>query len=103
MGTKLYVGNLPFSTTGEDLKTAFSAHGTVVEASVITDKFSGRSRGFGFVEMDSDDGAKKAIESLNETELGGLKIIVNEARPANRDSSRPPRERGFDGGGRRSY
>lgn len=81
MSTKLYVGNLPFETTGEGLKETFSVHGEVVETRVITDKFSGRSRGFGFVEMTSAEDAKKAIEALNGTEQGGRKLVVNEARP----------------------
>lgn len=85
MAKKLYVGNLPYSTNDEELSSTFGAHGTVVSASVITDKFSGRSKGFGFVEMSSDEEAQAAISALNGADLGGRSIVVNEARP--------PRER----------
>ncbi|MFQ5542203.1 MAG: RNA recognition motif domain-containing protein [Candidatus Binatia bacterium] len=93
MSNKLYVGGLPFSTTEGQLEEIFSAHGTVESARVITDKFSGRSRGFGFVEMSSSSEAQKAIESVNGTELEGRTLTVNEARPQEKRS-------GF-GGGRR--
>lgn len=79
----LYVGNLPFSTNNADLETAFSAHGTVSSAQVIMDRESGRSRGFGFVEMDNDDEGRAAIEALDGSELDGRRIKVNEARPRN--------------------
>ncbi len=85
MSKKLYVGNLPYQTTEEDLSQAFGAHGQVASATIITDKFSGRSKGFGFVEMSSDDEAQKAIDALNGTDFGGRAVVVNEARP--------PRER----------
>lgn len=91
MQKKLYVGNLPYNTTDDDLREQFSSVGTVVSASVITDKFSGRSKGFGFVEMSADDEAQKAIEKFNGVDMGGRSITVNEARP--------PRERGSDFGG----
>jgi len=78
---KLYVGNLAYEMNDEKLKEIFSAAGEVTEAVVIMDKFSGRSKGFGFVTMKDDAAAKKAIEQLNETELEGRKIIVNVARP----------------------
>ena len=81
MGKKLYVGSLSYSTTEDGLKDMFSKAGTVESASVITDKFSGRSKGFGFVEMSSEDEAKKAIEMFNGKDLDGRKIIVDEARP----------------------
>ena len=81
MGKRLYVGSLSYSTTDDGLKDMFSKAGTVVSASVITDKFSGRSKGFGFVEMSSEDEAKKAIEMFNGKDLDGRKIIVDEARP----------------------
>jgi len=81
MGKKLYVGSLSYSTTEDSLKEAFSKAGTVESASVITDKFSGRSKGFGFVEMSSDEEAKKAIEMFNGKDLEGRTIIVDEARP----------------------
>jgi RNA recognition motif-containing protein len=79
----IYVGNLSYEVTQDDLKQAFEAHGDVVNTSVITDKFSGRSRGFGFVEMAKDDEARKAIEALNGTDLKGRTLNVNEARPRN--------------------
>ena len=91
MQKKLYVGNLPYTTTDDDLRDHFASVGTVVSASVITDKFSGRSKGFGFVEMSTDDEAQKAIEKFNGLDMGGRSITVNEARP--------PRERGNDFGG----
>jgi RNA recognition motif-containing protein len=81
MAAKLFVGNLDYTVTGDDLRAAFSSVGTVVDAVVITDKMSGRSRGFGFVEMSSDDEAKKAIEKVNGSDLKGRKINVNEAKP----------------------
>lgn len=81
MATKLFVGNLDYTVTSDDLRDAFSQAGTVVDAVVITDKMSGRSRGFGFVEMGSEDEAKKAIETLNGSEVKGRKINVNEAKP----------------------
>jgi cold-inducible RNA-binding protein len=81
MAAKLFVGNLEYTVTGDDLRTLFATVGTVVDAVVISDKFSGRSRGFGFVEMSSDDEAKQAIEKLNGNDLKDRKISVNEARP----------------------
>jgi len=88
MAKKLYVGNLPYSTKGEDLQTAFGQAGTVESAVVITDRNSGRSKGFGFVEMADDEGAAKAIEMFNGQEFEGRKLVVNEARPM---EERPPR------------
>jgi cold-inducible RNA-binding protein len=91
MGTKLYVGGLPYSVTEGRLQEIFSAHGTVESANVIADKFTGQSRGFGFVEMSSGSEAQQAISSLNGTQLDGRTLTVNEAKPmARRD----------DGGGR---
>ncbi len=81
MGKKLYVGNLPFSVNDDSLKEQFSAHGTVETAQVIMDKFSGRSKGFGFVEMSTEEEAQKAIEALHESEVEGRTIVVNIARP----------------------
>jgi cold-inducible RNA-binding protein len=81
MGKNLFVGGISFSTTEESLKKAFEECGTVVSAKIITDKMSGRSKGFGFVEMGTDDEAAKAIEVWNGKELDGRKISVNEARP----------------------
>lgn len=81
MAAKLFVGNLDYSVTGDDLRQTFSQVGNVVDAVVIMDKMSGRSRGFGFVEMGSEDEAKTAIEKLNGSDLKGRKINVNEAKP----------------------
>lgn len=88
MAKKLYVGNLPYETTDSNLKELFGQAGAVESATVISDRFSGRSKGFGFVEMADEDGAKKAIETLNGTQLGERSIVVNEARPM---GERPPR------------
>ena len=94
MGAKLYVGNLPYSATEERLQQHFSQHGAVVSARIITDKFSGRSKGFGFVEMSSDAEAEKAISAFNGTDFEGRNIVVSEARP---QAQRPM---GAGGGGR---
>jgi RNA recognition motif-containing protein len=91
MSKNLYVGNLPFTTTDEDLRDAFSAYGTVARVQVISDRETGRSRGFGFVEMES--GGDAAIEEMNGKELNGRALTVNEARP------RENRPRGGGGGG----
>jgi len=80
MAKTLYVGNLPWATTAEALTEAFSAHGSVISSRIITDKETGRSRGFGFVEVEDED-AEKMIEAMNGTEFGGRQIIVNEAKP----------------------
>ena len=95
MATKLYVGNLSFQTQEDDLQKYFEQAGTVTSCSIIMDKFTDRSRGFGFVEMGSQDEANKAIEMFNGKELDGRALTVNEARPR---EDRPPRG-GFDGGG----
>src|SRR6266478_4497730 len=84
MGNKLYVGGLPYSVTEARLQEMFAAHGTVESAKVITDKFTGQSRGFGFVEMSSGGEAQRAIQALNGTELGGRTLTVNEAKPMER-------------------
>lgn len=81
MAKKLFVGGIPYSTTDEELKDHFSQAGSVVSAQIIMDKFSGRSKGFGFVEMSNDDEANKAIEMFNGQDFGGRKLAVNEARP----------------------
>ena len=94
MGKRLYVGGLPYSTTDDELKDVFSQAGTVTSANVVIDKMTNRSRGFGFVEMSSDEEAQRAVETLNGKDLGGRNITVNEARPL---SERPPRREG--GGG----
>ena len=77
----VYVGNLSYDLSEEDLKTAFEEYGEVTSAKIISDRYSGRSKGFGFVEMTSDDEGKAAIEGLSGKELGGRAIVVNEARP----------------------
>ena len=79
----IYVGNLSYEVSQDDLREAFGAHGEVVSASVITDKFTGRSRGFGFVEMATEDQGRAAIDALNGTDLKGRNLNVNEARPRN--------------------
>ncbi len=81
MAAKLFVGNLPYSMTSDSLRDVFTKVGKVADANIVTDKMSGRSRGFGFVEMGSDDDAKRAIAELNSTEVEGRKIFVSEARP----------------------
>ncbi|HTE21732.1 MAG TPA: RNA-binding protein [Candidatus Limnocylindria bacterium] len=93
---KLFVGGLPFSTTDEELSELFSAHGTVAYAKVITDRETGRSKGFGFVEFESDDEGKAAEKAMNGTEISGRSITVNEARPR---EERPRRDFGGGGGG----
>ncbi len=94
---KLYVGNLPFSIDSEKLKELFSSYGDIEEATVISDKFSGRSKGFGFVSFTKDEDAKKAIKEMNDKDVEGRKLKVNEARPM---EERPPR-RDFGGNRRR--
>ena len=88
---KLYVGGLPYATTEEDLEDLFAEHGTVESARVITDRMTGRSKGFGFVEMGSQEEAEAAAEKLNDSELGGRTLVVNEAKPRE--------DRGSFGGG----
>lgn len=97
MGNKLYVGNLPYTVRDDDLQQAFSAFGAVSSAKVMMERDTGRSKGFGFVEMGSDAEAQSAIEGMNGQSLGGRSLVVNEARPM---EPRPPRTGGF-GGGRR--
>ena len=92
---KLYVGNLSYNTTDQALKDLFSQAGAVESAAVLMDKMTGRSRGFGFVEMTNDEDAAKAVETFNGYELDGRQLVVNEARPL---ADRPPR-RSFGGGG----
>ena len=94
MGAKLYVGNLPYSVTEERLQQHFAQHGSVVSARIITDKFTGRSKGFGFVEMSSDQEAEQATAALNGTDFEGRNIVVSEARPQQARAPRPA------GGGR---
>jgi len=99
MEKRLYVGNLPFETTEDDLHQLFSPHGQIVSAKLITDMETGRSRGFGFVEMSTEDEAKAAIEKMNKSKVGDRELTVNEARP------RPEKSggRGGYGGGRGGY
>ena len=99
MGSKLYVGNLSYNTTGSDLEQLFSAHGTVQSAEVIADRDSGRSKGFGFVQMGSDEEAQAAIAALNGQDHDGRPLTVNEAKP--REDR--PRGGGGGGGGRGGY
>ena len=95
MGSKIYVGGLPYSTAEDELKDLFAAHGNVESVRVITDKYTGQSRGFGFVEMTTPEEATTAIAALNGTHLGGRTLTVNEARP-----QEPHTGRGNFGGGR---
>lgn len=87
----IYVGNLPYSTTEDELRDAFSAYGEVSSVNVITDKFTGQSKGFGFVEMSDNSAAEQAINALNETSMGGRNIKVNQAKPRGERPSRGPR------------
>lgn len=98
MGSKIYVGGLPYSTTEQQLSDLFAAHGSVASARIITDKFTGQSRGFGFVEMSSDSEAQAAITALNGTQLGGRTLTVNEARPQEPRSGGGGGRGGFGGG-----
>ena len=96
MGNKLYVGNLPYSVRDNDLEQAFGAFGSVSSAKVMMERDTGRSKGFGFVEMGSDAEAQAAISAMNGQQVGGRGLVVNEARPM---EPRPPRSGGFGGGG----
>ncbi len=97
MGAKIYVGGLPYSATDTQLNDLFAVHGTVESARVITDRFTGQSRGFGFVEMSKDEEAKAAITALNGTQMDGRTLTVNEAKP--QESRSGGGGRGFGGGG----
>jgi RNA recognition motif-containing protein len=99
MGKKIYVGNLPYSTTNDDLTNTFSAFGTVESARIVMDRETNRSKGFGFVEMSTDEEASTAISKLNGSEFGGRQMNVSEAKP------QAPREGGGGGhrGGGRSF
>src|SRR3954469_17122048 len=99
MGKKLYVGNLSYDTTDSDLSQMFAAHGTVQSAQIIMDRDTGRSKGFGFVEMSSDAEAQAAIQALNGKESDGRALTVNEARPKTEGGGRG----GSGGGGRGGY
>ena len=102
MGNKLYVGNLPYSVRDSDLEQSFGQFGTVTSAKVMMERDTGRSKGFGFVEMGSDAEALAAVEGMNGAPLGGRSLVVNEARPM---EARPPRTGGggYGGGGGGGY
>ena len=93
MATRIYVGGLPYSASEQDLNNLFATHGTVNSATVITDKYTGQAKGFGFVEMSTEAESKTAINALNGTQMGGRTLTVNEAKP------REERPRGGSGGG----
>jgi hypothetical protein len=101
MGNKLYVGNLPYTVRDGDLEQSFSQFGAVTSAKVMMERDTGRSKGFGFVEMGSDAEAQAAIEGMNGQPMGGRSLVVNEARPM--EPRRPPRSGGFGGGGGGGY
>ncbi|MBN1263065.1 MAG: RNA-binding protein [Candidatus Pacebacteria bacterium] len=106
MAKKLYVGGLPYSVTNAQLEEIFSKFGKIVSCAVITDRYSGQSKGFGFVEMENDAEADEAIAKLNDTEVEGRKIIVNVARPKEDRPRFDNRQGGFGGdsrGSRRSF
>jgi cold-inducible RNA-binding protein len=110
MNNKLFVGNLSFNITENDLQDAFAAHGTVVEANLITDRMTGRARGFGFVTMSTEEEANKAVEALNGAALDGRNLTVNVARPREERAGgggggggRGPRREYGGGGGRNRY
>src|SRR5713101_4681893 len=92
MAKRIYVGGLPYSATEEDLENLFAEHGAVKDATVITDRYTGQAKGFGFIEMEDDAEAEKAISALNGTQMGGRTLTVNEAKP------REERPRGGGGG-----
>jgi RNA recognition motif-containing protein len=94
----IYVGNLSWSMTDDDLMNLFTEHGSVTSAKILKDKMNGRSKGFGFVEMEDDEAAKAAIAALNEVEIQGRKLIVNESQPR-AEGDRPKRSFGSGGGG----
>ncbi len=103
MNSKIYVGGLPYTTTDGQLEEIFATHGTVESARVITDKFTGQSRGFGFVEMSSGGEAQKAIDALNNSQVDGRTLTVNEAKPQEKRSGfGGGAGRGDGGGGRRN-
>src|SRR5262245_49389556 len=104
MGKRLYVGNLPFDVSEDQLHELFSAHGQVSSTKLVTDFNTGRSRGFGFVEMNTEDEAKTAIDKMNKTKVGERELVVNEARPRpERSSGGGNRGGGFGGGNRGGY
>ena len=100
MSTKLFVGNLSFNVTENQLQDLFAEHGNVIEADLILDKFTGRPRGFAFVTMENKEGAEAAIQALHGKSVEGRALTVNEARPR---EERPPRAGGYGGGGGGGY
>ena len=98
----IYVGNLSWTMTDEDLSNLFTQYGSVTSGKILKDKMNGRSKGFGFVEMEDDEAAKAAIAALNEIEVQGRKLIVNESQPR-AEGDRPKRSFGGGGGGRGGY
>ncbi len=100
MNKKLYVGNLPYSTTDSELRALFESAGEVADVTIIIDKETGRSRGFGFVEMTNDDGAQEAIRKYNGFQMGSRPLTVNEARPREERPRFDRGDRGDRGGGR---
>jgi|GraSoiStandDraft_51_1057287.scaffolds.fasta_scaffold427673_1 RNA recognition motif-containing protein len=100
VGTKLYVGSLPYTTTDQQLQELFAQHGTVSSAKVISDRYTGRSRGFGFVEMATSEDAQKAIAALNGTQYEGRALVVNEAKPQEKRERSSWGGGGGEGGGR---
>ena len=105
MSKRIYVGGLPFKTTEEEMNGLFATYGAVSSAKLITDKYSGQSRGFGFVEMPNDEEANAAMEKLNGSDFGGRKLTINEARPMEARSTGGDRggRGGGDRGGRGGY
>ncbi|MCI0744789.1 MAG: RNA-binding protein [Verrucomicrobia subdivision 3 bacterium] len=103
MNNKLFVGNLSFNTTENDLQDAFAAHGTVTEANLVTDRMTGRARGFGFVTMSTDEEATKAVEALNGALLDGRNLTVNVARPREERGGDSRGSRREHSGGRNRY
>lgn len=97
MNNKLFVGNLPYSITNPQLEELFSKYGKIVSVKIITDKFSGQSKGFGFVEMETEEAAGEAIKNLNGTDMEGRAMIVNVARPQEDRGERPGGGGGFSG------
>ena len=100
MAKRIYVGGLPYSATEEDLENLFASHGAVKDVTVITDRYTGQAKGFGFVEMDDDAEAEKAINALNGTQMGGRTLTVNEAKPRE-ERPRTGGGGGYGGGGDR--
>lgn len=99
MAKRIYVGGLPYSTTQDELRDLFAEYGTVLDATIISDKFTGQPKGFGFVEMDGDEQAQTAINALNNSTFGGRTLTVNEARPRDESGGGGRGGGGYGGGG----